>query len=148
MAALLAVAHLAIAAVWLGSMTYSLTVVQPRVNRFFPDEVRREEFLITLAHGNRWKVVGLIGALALSAVGVMLTGPRPAAVGYGAVLALYAVAAGIFWHVSWQHWPARVFATPTELPGYRHRLRALAWAMLLLVAAAFLIALGVATGLR
>jgi hypothetical protein len=43
------VAHLTIAAVWLGSMVYSLTVVQPRVERFFPDPERREEFLVTLS---------------------------------------------------------------------------------------------------
>ena len=46
-----AVAHLTIAAIWLGSMVYSLLVVQPRVARFFPDESRREEFLLALAHG-------------------------------------------------------------------------------------------------
>lgn len=49
----LAVMHLTLAGAWLGSMVYSLGVVQPRVARFFHDEQRREEFLLALAHGNR-----------------------------------------------------------------------------------------------
>jgi hypothetical protein len=68
-----AVAHLTIAATWLGSMVYSLLVVQPRVALFFTDESRREEFLLALAHGNRWRVVAVVGALMLSAV-VMVPG--------------------------------------------------------------------------
>jgi hypothetical protein len=146
----LAVVHLTIAAIWLGSMTYSLNVVQPKVARFFADDQRREEFLVRLAHGNRRPVVGLIGALLLTAAGVSATAPRAAAIGYGVVLGLYAVAALVFVNVSWRHWPARVFALPAELPGFRRSLARQAWAMLALVGAAFLTALSVslAAGVR
>jgi hypothetical protein len=145
-----AVVHLTIAATWLGSMTYSLNVVQPKVARFFADDQRREEFLVTLAHGNRWRVVALIGALLVTAAGVTVTAPRDAAIGYGVVLGLYAVAALIFANVSWRHWPARVFALPAELPGFRRSLTRQAWALLTLVGAAFLTALTVslAAGVR
>lgn len=68
-----AIVHLMIAAVWLGSMAYSLFVVQPRVARFFPDESRREEFLLVLAHGNRRGVIAVVAGLALSAAAVMVT---------------------------------------------------------------------------
>ncbi len=129
--------HVALAGVWLGAMVYSLVVVQPRVVRFFPEPRQREEFLITLAHGNRRPVLGLIAVLMVGVVAVLLTAPTPVRIGYAAVLALHAGAAGVFWWVSWRHWPARVFALPEELPGYQRRLRRLAWSMLMLVGAAF-----------
>jgi hypothetical protein len=43
-----------------------------------------------------------------------------------AQLLLLAAASGIFWHVSWRHWPQRVFALPEERPAMRRRLRLLA----------------------
>jgi hypothetical protein len=150
MAVIFAVVHLTIAATWLGSMAYSLNVVQPKVARFFADDQRREEFLVTLAHGNRWRVVALIGALLVTGAGVVATAPGGAAIGYGVVLGLYAAAALVFANVSWRHWPARVFALPAELPGFRRSLTRQAWAMLALVGAAFLVALsiGLAVGVR
>jgi hypothetical protein len=139
---LAAIVHLTIAAGWLGSMAYSLLVVQPRVARFFPDEGRREEFLLVLAHGNRRSVVTVVVALLLSAVAVMVTWPD-VAVAYAIALMLYAAATAIFTNVSWRHWPARVFALPGELAGFRRRLRIQAWAMLGLVCVAFVLTLSV-----
>lgn len=135
---LVAVPHLLLAAVWLGSMTYSLLVVQPKAARFFTDESRLEEFLVALAHGNRWRVVALVGALILSAIAVMIIWPEAAA-GYAVALVLYTAAAGVFANVSWRHWPARVFALPEELPGFHRRLRRQAWAMVVLVGLAFVV---------
>jgi hypothetical protein len=135
-----AVLHLVIAAGWLGSMAYSLLVVQPRVSRFFTDEGSREEFLLTLAHGNRRPVLALVTALAITALVTMVTWPH-VAIAYGIALVPYAAATAIFVNVSWRHWPARVFALPSELPGYRHRLRLQAWTMLILVGAAFVFTL-------
>ncbi|MDN3355593.1 hypothetical protein [Actinomadura sp. DC4] len=137
----LVVAHLTIAAVWLGSMVYSLVVVQPRVERFFPDPERREEFLLTLANGNRRPVVALIGALVVTDLALLVSRPR---LGDGIALVLYLLAGALFTHVSWRHWPARVFALPEELPGHQRTLRRLAWTMLALVGAAFLTVLSVA----
>jgi hypothetical protein len=142
LSAVFALVHLPLAALWLGSMSYSLTVVQPRVARFFAEDGRREEFLTTLAQGNRWRVVGLIAALLVTGFGVVLTAPRRVALGYAVALALYLVAAGIFWYVSWRHWPARVFALPSEIPGFQRTLRRLAWAMCVLIGVAFVTALG------
>jgi hypothetical protein len=143
-----AVAHLTIAAVWMGSMSYSLTVVQPKAGRYFTDAVRREEFLTTLAQGNRWKVVGLIAGLVVSGVIVALGSEGSVAIGFSVAVVLYLSAAVIFANVSWRHWPARVFALPEELPGFQRSLRIQARSMLGLVAVAFLVALGatVATG--
>jgi hypothetical protein len=98
---------------------------------------RREEFLTELAHGNRWRVVGLIGALLVTDVAVMALQPSTRG-WYGLALGLYLLAGAIFVYVSWRHWPARVFALPHELPDFQRRLRLLAWSMLGLVALAFL----------
>ena len=136
-----AVAHLTVAAVWLGSMTYSLSVVQPKATRFFSDDRQREEFLTTLAQGNRWKVIGLICALVVTAIAVIVTAPPGVAYAYAVALGLYVIAAAVFADVSWRHWPARIFARPEELPGFRGQLQVRARTMLVLVAAAFLIAL-------
>ncbi len=138
----LVVVHLAVVATWVGSMTYSLGVVQPTVASFFPDEHRREEFLISLAHGNRWKVVRLVAVLLLTGIGVVGTSVgKPVMFGYLASWLLYATAAGIFVHVSWRHWPARVFALPHELAGFRRRLQAQAVTMLALVGTGFVVGL-------
>ncbi|GAA0925196.1 hypothetical protein [Pseudonocardia zijingensis] len=136
-ARLAVVAHLALAAVWLGSMVYSLAVVQPRVDRFFPDPERREEFLLALAQGNRRPVVALIAALLLTDLVVLLFRPE-LRLGYTIALVAYLLAGALFVHVSWRHWPARVFALPEELPGFQRRLRRIAWTMTALVGAAFL----------
>lgn len=136
------VAHLTIAAIWLGSMVYSLIVVQPRVERFFPDPGSREEFLVALANGNRRPVVALIAGLLATDLEILLVRPD-VRLGYGIALLLHLVAGALFVHVSWQHWPARVFALPEELPGFQRRLRRLAWTILALVGTAFLTTLSV-----
>lgn len=130
---ILLILHLSAAAVWLGAMAYSLAVVQPRIARFFPTPAAREEFLLLLAQGNRWKVAPLIGFLALSALALGLVVPA----------LLYVAAGAVFVNVSWRHWPSRLFALSEELPGYQRRLRLQAWTMLALVGAAFVFALTV-----
>lgn len=144
-----AIVHLGVGAAWFGSMTYSLFVVQPAVAKFFGDEARREEFLVALAQGNRYRVVALVSALLLSGLGVVLTAPG-VRVGFVVAVALEAVAAAVFVEVSWRHWPARVFATAEELPAYQRALRVRATAMVVLVGIAFALALvlSVAVGVR
>lgn len=145
---LLVVVHVTAAAGWLGSMAYSLAVVQPKVDKFFPDEERREEFLVLLAHGNRGKVIGLIAVILATGFAVTVTSDGLVTIGYAIALGLYAIAAGLFWHVTWRHWPARVFAITEELAGFRRRLRIVAATMLLLVGLAFVTALGVSVAVR
>lgn len=145
---LLVVIHLMVAAIWLGSMCYSLTVVQPKVAAFFPDAEDRELFLVLLAHGNRWKVVGLVAVLIVTGLAVAVVSGGLVAIGYVVALLLYVAATGIFWYVSWRHWPARIFAVTEELPGFQRRFRVLATTMLLLVAVAFLVALSANVGVR
>jgi hypothetical protein len=143
---LLALVHAGTGAAWVGSMAYSLFVVQPRLARVLPagttEEVYRE-----LAAGNRWRVVGLIATLALSGAGLAagLAGAAHNSDWWTALVVAKAVllvaASALFWWVSWRGWPRRIFALPDELPALQRRFRTVAVAMCALVGAGF--ALGV-----
>ncbi|MDQ3885801.1 MAG: hypothetical protein M3308_01990 [Actinomycetota bacterium] len=145
---LLMIIHLTVAALWLGSMSYSLAIVQPKVAAFFSDPEDRERFLVLLAHGNRWRVIGLVAVLIVTGLAIAISSGGLATIGFAVALLLYAAATGIFWYVSWRHWPTRIFAVSEELPGFQRRLHVLASTMLLLVAMAFVVALTVSVGLR
>ena len=134
-------AHLGLAAMWCGSMGYSLLVVQPKVARFGFDDDRLEEFLTLLAQGNRWKVVPIVAALLATAAAVAALTSGGTRLTFLVVLLLYAAAATVFAAVSWRHWPARVFALPQERPALRRALCLRAWTMLVLVGTAFAAAL-------
>lgn len=135
--------YLVLTALWLGSMVYSLVVVQPRVAKFFRDDEQREEFFVVLANGNRWPVVALVVGLLLSGGGVAIAGSGAVSVGFTLAVGLDLVAAGIFVDVSWRHWPARSFALPEEIPGFRRRLTVRAATMTVLVGVSYVVALTV-----
>jgi uncharacterized membrane protein len=138
--AALVVVHAGLATVWLGGMAYSLTVVQPKVARFFADdEDRHEEFVALIAQGNRWKVIALIVALAGTGVALWAMDDFEHTAAQLAKAGLLTIATAIFWYVSWRHWPRRVFALPEERPAMRRQLRMLASTMTVLVGAAFVI---------
>lgn len=137
---ILLVIHATVAAMWLGSMGYSLFVVQPKLSRLAGgDPVRIEEMHRELAQGNRWPVVALITTLwATGALLAMLTGVTVVLVAK-AILLLGATA--LFWWVSWRAWPRRVFALPEELPDLQRRFRRVAELMFALVGLAFVLAI-------
>jgi len=143
---LLVLAHVGTAALWLGSMAYSLFVVQPRVARVLrdPEDLYRE-----LAAGNRWRVAGLIGVIGLSGLGLVAAARPHGALAWAAVAAktaLWLAAAALFWWVSWRGWPRRIFALPHELPGLQRRFRLVAVALFVLVGAAFVLGVALHVG--
>jgi hypothetical protein len=129
--------HLLVAAVWLGAMTYSLIVVQPRAARELSLE-RYERLAQSLAAGQRWKVLGLMAALAGSGAGLAVGAHGDGS--WWAVIALHAgllvAALAMFVQVSWRLWPRRLFALPAELPGVQARFRLVASVLLVLVGSA------------
>jgi len=143
MALLVTLIHAGVGALWLGSMVYSLGVVQPRVARLFGDPVRAENVYRELAAGNRWRVVALIVMLAGSGIGLVPLVAGEHATAWWALIAiksgLTVVAAACFWWVSWRGWPARVFALPAELLALQRRFRRVALVMAGLVCAAFVL---------
>jgi len=135
---ILVLIHAGVAALWLGSMAYSLFVVQPKLSRIAGgDPVKVEDMHRELAQGNRWPVVGLIATLWIT--GALLTERLTFWVPIKAMALLAATV--LFWWVSWRAWPRRVFALPEELPALQRRFRGVAIAMFGLVGLAF--ALGV-----
>jgi Flp pilus assembly protein TadB len=120
-------------------MAYSLFVVRPKLVRYFgADQKGREALTTVIASGNRWKVVGLIGAIALTGL-VLLVLEREDWWIHAVKGVLLLAASTIFWYVSWRHWPRRVFATSAELPALQRRLVVLAGAMLALTSVAFVL---------
>jgi Flp pilus assembly protein TadB len=132
--------HIGVSAAWLGSMGYSLFVVQPKLARLAGGSVERlEYFHRELAHGNRWPVAGLICVLWLSGAGLLWLG----SFSWLAVpkAALLAGATALFWWISWRAWPRRVFALPEELPALQATFRRVALTMFTLVLLAFILGL-------
>jgi Flp pilus assembly protein TadB len=143
MTVLLAIIHAGLAAAWVGGMAYSLFVVQPKLKKYFgADRDGREALTTVIAAGNRWKVVGLVAAIALSGIAMLAISPDHWWI-HALKGILLLIATGIFWYVSWRHWPQRVFATAAELPLLQRRLVVLATTMLGLAGLAF--ALGVSS---
>lgn len=142
MTALVAVIHAGLAAAWVGGMTYSLFVVQPKLKKYFGTrEEEREHLTAVIASGNRYKVLALIGVIAATGGVLLLLDHRHWWI-HALKGVLLLVATGIFWYVSWRHWPRRIFATTAERPALQRQLLVLAGTMLALSGAAF--ALGVA----
>jgi hypothetical protein len=130
----LVLVHAGVAALWLGSMAYSLFTVQPKLAAMVGGDT--EDAQRILAHGNRWRVVALITVLWITGIALAMRDPS-AATAIKAVL--LAAATALFWWISWRAWPRRVFALPAELPALQRQFRAVALAMFALVGAAFVI---------
>lgn len=138
--ALVVAGHLGLLGVWLGSMLYSLVIVQPRAARFFgADDDAHEAFLVTVGAGNRRPVLAILTVLGVSWALILAATGADAALLAAEGVAL-AAAAAVFAHVSWRLWPRRVFALPEERPAHRASLRRHASVMVALAAAAFLLA--------
>jgi Flp pilus assembly protein TadB len=132
----LVLVHAGVAALWLGSMAYSLFTVQPKLRAMVGDDT--EDAQRILAHGNRWRVVALITVLWITGIALGVVGEAP--VGPTIVKAvLLAAATALFWWISWRAWPRRVFALPAEIPALQRQFRAVALAMFGLVGAAFVL---------
>lgn len=135
-------AHLLLGAVWLGAMAYSIGVVQPKLLAFHGDPVSAENVATYVAAGARWKVVGVIGALAASGavlVAVAISDGLPSDWWWLVVcakLVLLGAASVIFWRVSWHMWPRRVFAQASEVAAHQAAFRRAGYSLIVLVASA------------
>ncbi|WBQ04970.1 hypothetical protein [Kribbella sp. CA-293567] len=144
MTALIAIVHAGLAAAWVGGMSYSLFVVQPKLKKYFAGrDEEREHLTAVIASGNRYKVLGLIGVIATTGLALLLLDHRNWWI-HAVKALLLLIATAIFWYVSWRHWPRRIFATDAERPALQRQLITLATIMLALSGTAF--ALGIAAG--
>ncbi len=137
-----AIVHALASAAWFGSMFYSFFVLHPRAKKFFAtNDEEFEQFIATVAQGARWKVLAAFAVVAISGVLLILMGrPQPTpALWIGCVVAkavCLLIALAVFCYASWRLWPARIFATPNELPALRRSFRQVAITLLLLIATA------------
>ncbi len=134
----LALVHVVAGAAWFGAMLYSLAVLQPRAAAYFADDLRFEAFITAVSHGARRKVLaafGVVGGTGLALAAVRWT-PATGAVWVGLIgakVVLFLAALGLFVHVSWRLWPARLFAAPAEVPGFQRAFRRAGFAMIVIV---------------
>jgi hypothetical protein len=136
---IVAAAHVLAGAAWFGAMLYSLTVLHPRARSFFGSPRQFEEFIVYLAAGARWKVLGGAAFIALTGLGLLLLpAARTASTAWSACIAakvfLFVLAVGLFCFASWKLWPARILASPADVPEYQRRFRLVAFTLLVLVA--------------
>ena len=124
-AALIIGVHVLGGGVWIGAMAFSVFVLHPRAERFFSGSSTFEDFIFTVVHGARWKVVaGIVGIVASGIALTLQIAPRAGeAWGWivGVKAGLLAVSLALFLYVSFVLWPLRVFASAVELPGVRRR---------------------------
>jgi putative copper export protein len=139
--------HVLAAAAWFGAMLYSLIVLHPRARSFFSHPRQFEDFITHIAAGARWKVLSGMGIIALTGIALLFL----TTVKNGNSLAwhscvytkgiLFVLAAGLFMHISWKAWPARVLASSDELPKYQRKFRL--WGIVLLTLVGICMVLGI-----
>lgn len=123
-AALPIAVHVLGGGVWIGAMVFSVFILHPRAERFFTRAAEFEDFIFSVVHGARYKVLAGIAAIVASGVALALAHPDQAPVWSWLVavkVALLLVSLALFLHVSFTLWPRRVFATEDELPAVRRR---------------------------
>lgn len=123
--ALIVAVHVLGGGVWIGAMAFSVLVLHPRAEQFFHGGAQLEDFIFTVVHGARWKVVAGIAAIVGSGAWLALRGWSAGGPLWQALvlvkLGLLAISLGLFVHVSWGLWPRRVLSAAHELPAVRRR---------------------------
>lgn len=136
--------HIIASAGLLGAMGYSIAVVQPRARRFFRDVRDFEEFTAFISHGARWKMLGTLGLISLTGALLIILHPHEADHRWLALIAakvvILLVATVVFCYASWRLWPARIFASPEEIPAFQRRFRLVGYTMLTMVVLEFILA--------
>ncbi|MBZ5714255.1 hypothetical protein [Nannocystis pusilla] len=110
--------------VWIGAMVFSVFILHPRAERFFTRAAEFEDFIFSVVHGARYKVLAGIAAIVASGVALALAHratPAPWSWLVAVKVALLLISLALFLHVSFTLWPRRVFAREDELPAVRRR---------------------------
>ncbi len=142
-AVLLLILHTLAAAAWFGSMFYSLTVLQPRAKKYFQNDKDFEDFIATMAHGARYKVLAAIALIGIT--GLLLIPHRahpphwwPMMIGKIVILLIATV---LFCYGSWVLWPRRIFAAEDDIVRYQRKFRRLGLTLLFLAGLAIVLGL-------
>lgn len=122
--ALVIATHVVGGGVWIGAMVFSVFILHPRAERFFQRSADFEDFIFSVVHGARYKVLAGIAAIVGSGVALLLAGAAPPGPWRWLVavkVALLLASLALFLYVSFALWPRRVFAREDELPAVRRR---------------------------
>jgi uncharacterized membrane protein len=142
---LLRLVHVLAAAAMFGAMFYRFTVLQPRARRYFQNPKDFEEFITFISNGARWKVLSGFGLIAVSGFALILLRQSDMNRAWTIIIAAKVVvlflAVAFFCFVSWRLWPARVFATPDEIPRLQRAFRLVGFTMLTLMAVEFVLSI-------
>ena len=117
--------HVVGGGVWIGAMVFSVFVLHPRAERYFEGAAELEDFIFSVVHGARYKVLAGIAAIAASGAALVVhTGPGASGPWrwlVAAKVALLLASLALFLHVSFTLWPRRLFARGDELPAVRRQ---------------------------
>lgn len=122
--ALVIATHVVGGGVWIGAMVFSVFILHPRAERFFQRSADFEDFIFSIVHGARYKVLTGIAAIVLTGVALIHVRdvpPGPWRWLVVAKIALLIASLALFLYVSFALWPRRVFAREDELPAVRRR---------------------------
>jgi hypothetical protein len=148
---LAAIMHVLAGSAWLGAMIYSLFVLHPQAQRYFECETEFEAFIVAVSGGARWKVLLTVAAIAVSGVALtLLRWPQPVSGQWLALVAikvtLFIAALCLFIHTSWRLWPARLFASPGDIPKYQQVFRRVGFTLMALVVLSMVLGVLLHTG--
>jgi len=136
--------HVLASAAMFGAMFYSITVIQPRARRYFQNPQDLEEFVAFISNGARWKVLSGFGLLGASGLALLIFHHealnRTGTALMIAKIFILLVAVSFFCFVSWRLWPARIFATPEEIPRFQRIFRRVGFTMIAMMTIEFLLA--------
>jgi uncharacterized membrane protein len=134
--------HVLSAAALFGAMFYSIMIIQPKSRKYFSDQ-QFEEFIAFISNGARWKMLIGLASIALSGF-LLIPFHRDSPGKLWTILILskivvLIITVTLFCYVSWRLWPARIFATPEEIPRFQRLFRKVGFAMLTLVTIEFIL---------
>lgn len=131
--------HAFAAALWMGSTFYSATQLHPRTPKIIEDPEQAEYYLLSITHGNRYRVITAMFVVIIS--GILLWIWVPAAPQSEMIRwlkpALMSLTVGAFIYTSWVLYPRRIFANIDQISQYRRHNTIARWIMLSTVAINF-----------
>jgi putative copper export protein len=141
---LLVVVHVLAGAAWFGAMLYIVVVLHPHAKQYCASDTQFEEFIATLSHDARWKVLSACVIIAVTGIGLVVIRPtEPDSGAWMVMLAfkvtVFVMALALFVYASWRLWPARIFATPEEIPKWQNTFVTVVKLLIVVVAASFVL---------
>jgi uncharacterized membrane protein len=125
--------HAFAAALWLGSIFYSATQLHPRTPKIIKDQEAAEQFLLSITHGNRYRVMTAMVFVGFSGLALWLWNPPNTETlenAYWSKVFLMCMTFCAFVYTSWVLYPKRIFADIKGIEKHRRMNSIARWTML------------------